>query len=147
MPDRVDPPNQGFRRSRWPEVTELSRIYDHGQPWCVNVAGHSDHNGDYADARRHAQGAECHSREAFLDRARRDLDGEDAGFRMYTRRRVSVDDATTSHWARHGWCSRRGHRLCRAGSAEVSLSPGEALRLACALARLVDDLTFVERAG
>ena len=61
MPDRVDPPNQGFRRGRWPEVTDLSRIYDHGQPWCVNVAGHSDHNGDYPDARRHAQGHECHS--------------------------------------------------------------------------------------
>jgi hypothetical protein len=34
----------------------------------VNVAGHSDHNGDYPDA-RHAQGHECHSREAFVDRA------------------------------------------------------------------------------
>ena len=61
MPDRVDPPNQGFRRGRWPEVTELSRIYDHGQPWCVNVAGHSDHNGDYPDAQRHVRWHECHS--------------------------------------------------------------------------------------
>jgi hypothetical protein len=68
MPDRVDPPNHAFRRGPWPEVTDLSRIYDHGQPWCVNVAGHSDHNGDYPDA-RHAQGHECHSREAFVDRA------------------------------------------------------------------------------
>jgi len=40
----------------------------------VNVAGHSVHSGDYPDARRHAQRPECHSREAFLDRARRDLD-------------------------------------------------------------------------
>jgi len=40
----------------------------------VNVAGHSVHSGDYPDARRHAPGPECHSREAFLDRARRDLD-------------------------------------------------------------------------
>jgi hypothetical protein len=30
---------------------------------------------------------------------------------------------------------------------QVSLSPGEALRLARALTRLVDDLTFVERAA
>jgi len=61
VPDRVDPPNQGFRRGRWLVVTELSRIYDHGQPWCVNVAGHSDHNGDYPDAQRHVRWHECHS--------------------------------------------------------------------------------------
>jgi hypothetical protein len=75
-------------------VTDLSRIYDHGQPWCVNVAGHSDHNGDYPDARRHAPGSECHSREAFLDRARRDLDGEDVGFCVYACRRVSFRSTT-----------------------------------------------------
>lgn len=39
----------------------------------MNVAGHSDHNGDYPDARWHAQRPERNSREAFLDRARRDL--------------------------------------------------------------------------
>ena len=54
-------------------VTDLSRIYDHGQPWCVNVAGHSDHNGDYPDAQRMCHGLSATSREAFLDRARRDL--------------------------------------------------------------------------
>jgi hypothetical protein len=62
------PTRPSLRRGRWAEVTDLSRIYDRGQPWCVNVAGHSDHNGDYPDA-RHAQGHECHSREAFVDRA------------------------------------------------------------------------------
>lgn len=94
MPDRVDRRNQAFRRGRWSEVTDLSRIDEHGQPWCVNVAGHCDHNGAYPDARRHAQRPECHSREAFLDRARRDLDGEDVGFCMYTRRRVSFRSTT-----------------------------------------------------
>jgi hypothetical protein len=59
---------------------------------------------------------------------------------------VSVDHATTSHRPRHGWCSRRGQSTLTRRS-QVSLSPGEALRLACALARLVDDLTFVERAA
>ena len=61
MPDRVDPPNQSFRQGPWLEVTDLSRIYDRGQPWCVNVAGHSDHNGDYPDAQRHVPWPECHS--------------------------------------------------------------------------------------
>ena len=60
-------------------VTDLSRIYDHGQPWCVNVAGHSDHNGDYPDARgRVADVRRIHYyREHLRELARAIQDGAD----------------------------------------------------------------------
>ena len=77
MRDRVDPPNQAFRRGPWPEVTDLSRIYDHGQPVVRERRRPLRSQRRFPDAQRHAQGSECHSREALLDRARRDLDGDD----------------------------------------------------------------------
>ena len=73
MPDRVDPSKKAFRRGPWPVVTDLSRIYDDGQPWWVNLAGHSDHDGDYPDARRLVPWPECHSRE--VSRPRRPRSG------------------------------------------------------------------------
>jgi hypothetical protein len=42
MPDRTDPANWPSIRGPWHEVTDISRLYDFGMPWCVHAARHPD---------------------------------------------------------------------------------------------------------
>lgn len=47
MSDRIDPPHWPSQRGPWPAVSDASRLFDHGWPWCVNAAGHPDPDGGY----------------------------------------------------------------------------------------------------
>src|SRR5215471_13845427 len=73
MSDRIDPPTDQLKRGPWPPVSDHSRLFDHGWPWCVNAAGHPDPDGGYPNPERHQPAYECHSRAAFLDGACLDL--------------------------------------------------------------------------
>jgi hypothetical protein len=141
MTDRNDPPSRP-----WPEVTDLSRLYDHGQPWCANARAHPDLNGGYPDADRHLPWHECRSNEAFVDDARRNLDSDELGLTVYLAsafRFGELRDTTESHAPRvviETWPSDAD-----GPSQRVSMGAGSALRLARILVRFADELTFVER--
>jgi hypothetical protein len=147
MSDRIHPPDWPSPRGPWPEVSSVDEIYDHGWPWCVNAAGHPDRDGGYPDPQRHVPWHECHSQAKFLDGACRDLDGKPVGVSVYTaapfRFGQSRDDASPTAprvvletWTDDDEASQR-----------VSLTPGEAFRLARILLRCADELTFVHRAA
>ena len=129
-------------RGPWPEVTDLSRLFDHGQRWCRNAAGHPGTN-DYPDATEHLPWFECHGPEVWLHGACRDLDGEPAEISVYPAApfrfgqpralpvRVTprlVLDARVPGPPRFG---------CR-----FSLDLGEGIRLARIIEHLVDGVSF-----
>jgi hypothetical protein len=147
MTDRIDPSHRPSTRGPWPEVTDLGRLYDHGRAWCTNSAGHPGEDG-YPDPDRHLPWHECRGPEASLTDVRRELDGEHvemsvyvaAAYRFGQPRELPLDAPT-----------RLVIDTCQhAGDEEpvrFSLSPGEALRLARILTRLVDDVTFPRHAA
>jgi hypothetical protein len=109
MSDRIDPANEDLERGPWPQVDDLSRLFDQGWPWCVNAAAHPDENHDYPDAARHVPWHECRTREAFVEEVRRDLDGEPVVVSVYNaapfRFGQPRDDTPP---ATPGWSSRAG---------------------------------------
>jgi hypothetical protein len=147
MTNRIDPPNRSAQRGPWPPVSDLSRLYDHGWPWCMNAAGHPDLNGGYPDPERHLPSHECRSREAFVDGGRRGLDGEQVGLSLYSAAAFRFgqprDDAppATARVVLETWTSDDN------SSQRVSLTAGQALQLARILVRCADDLTFTQRAA
>jgi hypothetical protein len=147
MSDRIDPPTGDFEQGPWPQVSDLSRLYDHGQPWCVNAPAHPDRDGGYPDPERHLPWHECHSDAAFVDGVRRDLAGEPVGVSVYNAAPFRFgelrDDEPPAvpRVVLETWTSDV------APSHRVSLTAGEALRLARILMRCADELTFVQRAA
>jgi hypothetical protein len=147
MTDRIDPPDRSSRRP-WPEVTDLSRLYDHGRTWCVNARAHPDRNGGYPDPERHLPWHECHTAEAFVDDMRRDLDGAELGVAVYAAapfRFGQPRGAAPPSEARvvvETWPANTDEP-----SQRVSIGPADALHLARILVRLVDELTFLNRAA
>jgi hypothetical protein len=147
MSDRIDPTNDHVDRGPWPPVNDLSRLFDHGWRWCVNAASHPDPNGGYPDPQGHVPWHECHGEAASIDGVRRDLDGQPVGVSVYSAApfqfgeprgdtpppapRVVLEMWTSDHEP----------------SYRVSLTAGEALRLARILVRCADELTFVQRAA
>ncbi len=145
--DRIDPPNDDLERGPWPQVNDLSRLFDHGWPWCVNAAAHPDENHDYPDPERHRPWHECRGTEAFLDDVRSDVAGEAVGVSVYNAAPFRFGEARED-------TAPAGARVVLetwTGDDEpaqrVSLTAGEALRLARILVRCADELTFVERAA
>ena len=65
MSDRIYPPDDGFGGGPWPPVSDPSRLFDHGWPWCVNAAGHPRSARRLPDPGRHLPAHECHSRAVF----------------------------------------------------------------------------------
>ena len=90
MSDRIDPPADGPGRGPWRQVGDLSRLYDHGWPWCTNAAAHPDRHDGYPDPDGHRPWHECRGGEAFVDGACRDLDGDLVGLSVYNGPSVSV---------------------------------------------------------
>jgi hypothetical protein len=147
MSDRIDPPDDGFEQGPWPRADDPGRLFDHGWPWCVNAAGHPDRDGGYPDPERHLPAHECHSRAAFVDGACLDLDGEPLGVSVYNaapfrfgQRRDEVRPASP-RVVLEAWTS-DDETVQR-----ISVTPGEALRLARILVRWADELTFIQRAA
>jgi hypothetical protein len=147
MTDRIGPPNGPGQRP-WPEVTDLSRIYDHGHPWCVNADAHPDRHDGYPDPDRHQPWKECRSREAFIDDVRRDLHGDELGLSVYLAapfRFGAPRDGSKPQAPRlvvETWLADSDER-----SERISLNPSGALWLARILVRFVDELTFLRRAA
>lgn len=143
MSDRIDPFISSAPPGPWPAVTDTSRLYDHGQPWCVNAAAHPDRNAGYPDRDRHMPWHECRTRETYLDSALLDLDGDPVGISAYaaapfrfgqprTAASASAPRIVVESWPREA----DGPAL------RFSLDAAQALRLARNLVHLADQLTF-----
>lgn len=139
MTDGTDQATWPSPQGPWPEVRDLSRLYDHGRWWCANAAGHPGDDG-YPDPTRHVPWDECQTPEAWIDGACQDLDGPPlevsvyaaAAYRYGQSRRVPVQSPTrlvVDAWEA-GKDDARGYRL--------SMSLGEAARLARVLNHMVD---------
>jgi hypothetical protein len=73
-------------RGPWHEVTDVSRLYDFGMPWCVHAARHPDPDGDgYPDAAIHLLD-ECRTASLYLDGVEFDLRGPKCGLELYAAR-------------------------------------------------------------
>jgi hypothetical protein len=147
MTDRIDPTAWPSTRGPWPEVTDPSRLYDHGRAWCTNAAGHPGDDG-YPDPDRHVPWHECRGPELSISEVRRDLDGEQvemsayvaAAFRYGQPRELPPQSPTRV--VIETW-----ERASDETTMRLSLSAGEALRLARVLTHLVDEITFARRAA
>jgi hypothetical protein len=146
--DRIDPPTEQPPQGPWPAVIDDTRYYDHGRPWCVNVAAHPDLNGGYPDPRRHLPWDECRGAELRIAGARSELDRAPVG--------VSVSAAAAFRFGElrehaHAGPARIVLEIWRLATDEpsqrVSLSPPDALHLARILTHAVDEVIFARPAG
>ena len=96
MVDPIDDTTWPSPRGPWPEVTDLSRLFDHGQRWCVNAAGHPTVDEEYPDAQIHTPWDECRTREWSLHDARRDLDGNALDLTVYGAARFRLGQLHTA---------------------------------------------------
>jgi hypothetical protein len=146
MKDRNDPPDRPAERGPWPEVTDLGKLYDHGQAWCANARAHPDDNGGYPDPDRHLPWHECRGMEAFVDDARRGLDGDQLGLSAYAAAPFRFGQPREAAQPREARIVVETWRVNGdEASQRISINTGNALRLARILVRLVDELTFVRR--
>lgn len=83
MVDPIDAATWPSLRGPWPEVSDISRVYDHGWRWCVNARGHPQSSGGYPDVQRHDPWDECRTHTWFLDGARRGLSGPEVELSVY----------------------------------------------------------------
>ena len=148
MSDRIDPPDGRSPRGPWPEVTDASRVYDHGRRWCVNAAAHPDANNGYPDPDRHLPWSECRSTEAYAEGAIRPVDGNPIGVCAYLaaafhfgEQRDEVEPLP-ARVVIESWDVDGDH-----ASHRIALSPAGALQLARILTRLADELIFPSRAA
>jgi hypothetical protein len=88
--DRTNPPHRPSRRPSdshpWPEVTDLSRLYDHGAQWCINAAGHPPREAGYPDPLIHVPPFECRTAGLYIDDVTEDLDSPAHGLEIYAAR-------------------------------------------------------------
>ena len=146
MSDRIDSLGWPSPRGPWPEVTDLSRLYDHGQPWCVNAEAHPDAEDGYPDPSRHLPWHECRGIELNVDGVMRGLDGEELSMSVYVaapfrfgKHRAALAPSSP-RLVLESWPADSDQPAHR-----ISLSQGEALRLARMLVRLTDGLTPTRR--
>lgn len=135
MADRSERPSHHATRGPWPEVTELSQIFDHGARWCINADGHPEY--DYPDSEIHVPPYECRSIGLAVD-ACRDLGGAAGALNLYVARQFQFGETRDS-------ASSIGNRLVLefSGTADdaadrISLTLGDGLRLARHVQRLID---------
>jgi hypothetical protein len=143
VPDRTDSAPSSEVLGPWPQVTNLTRRYDHGMPWCVNAGGHPDSGADgHPDSNRHIPTNECRTPSAFLDGAAAELHGPPVGLELYA--------ATSYRFGAPRADSPRGPARLVFDFFEdaddglrsrFSLPLGEALLLARQIVRLVDLVT------
>ena len=138
MPDRTDHPAWPTLRGPWPEVTSLHQIFDYGQQWCINADGHPSPDDTYPDPSLHFPPFECRSASLNIRDARDETDGELCNLEIYatapylfgkdrTRRPLAetriVFDLADDH---------------EQTAARLSVTPGDALRIALHMRRLLD---------
>ena len=142
MSDRTNPASWPNSRGPWHEVKNVTRVYDHGMPWCLNTAGHPDPDGGYPDPAIHLPADECRSAGLCLDGVKCDLTGPTGGLEVYAAQpfrfgelRATARDASTRMVLE--FFDETG----RVPSTRYSLPLGESLRLARRLSQLVDLVT------
>lgn len=150
MAETTQPENWPSPRGPWPDVTDSTRLFDHGAWWCVNRAGHPDPDDGYPNVDRHTPWHECHSITGSFAGVRADLTGPPLELELYAAApfrfgclRAAVTDPSTSPRVVLECYSDGGaepHEL------RFSLPLGEALRLARRLEHLVDEVSYPHRA-
>lgn len=145
MSDRIDPLSWPSPRGPWPAATDASRLYDHGQPWCVNAPAHPERNGGYPDRDRHLPWHECRTREADVAGVHRDLDGDAVSMSVYAAAPFRFGQLRTAAAASsprivlETW-----QRALDQPARRLSLDIAQARHLARILVHLADEMTFVE---
>lgn len=140
MTDRTDQPDPATARGPWPEVSDMTRLFDHGAPWCVNAAGHPDPEGGYPDPNLHVPPHECRTAALWLDDIRHELVGPPTGLAVYAARAFRFGEermTTPSADTRIAF-----DRLDEPddGSPRFSVTLGDALRIAHHLIQLVESI-------
>lgn len=131
MTDRIDRENWPTPRGPWHEVLDLSRLYDHGRPWCANAAGHPGEDG-YPDPELHRPWHECRSPEAALDGALLGTDGVPADLTVYLAAPFRFGELRRSAaHTRHALRSTPGSRLLATRRESASASPRRCASPAC----------------
>ncbi len=146
MSETTQPENWPSPRGPWPEVSDLSRRFDHGRHWCANAAGHPHPEGGYPDAGVHVPWDECQSAPCLFDDVRVNLLGSIRGLALYGAAPFefgALRASTPPHRAPRIVLELFPDTLL-SGPEEIvrfSLSLGEALRLSRRIPQLVDRLT------
>lgn len=139
MGNRTQPPNWPSPRGPWPEVTDASRLFDHGKPWCATAHGHPEPEDGYPDPDRHVPWNECRTLVSYFDGARHDLSGAPVELELYAAAAFQFGTLRSeafrpdSRIVLESYVDQEGHEPVR-----VSLPAGEALRLARRITQLVD---------
>jgi hypothetical protein len=141
MTDRIDPTTWPTPRGPWPQVEDLSRIYDHGRPWCINAIGHPGDTG-YPDAGRHVPWDECHGPGATLTEVRDELSGDQVGLTSYMATPFRFGEQRRSTDPAPRLMIETASEHADLPTARISISIGEALRLARLINHLVDQVTM-----
>jgi hypothetical protein len=138
MSDRTQPPNWPSSRGPWPEVTDASRLFDHGKPWCATAHGHPEPDDGYPDPDRHVPWNECRTPVSYFD-GTRDLSGTPVTLELYAAAAfqfgVPRNEALPAETriVLEAYVDEPGQEPMR-----VSLPAGEVLRLARRITQLVD---------
>lgn len=142
MSDRTQPPNWPNARGPWSEVEDISRLFDHGKPWCASATAHPGPEIDYPDPLDHVPWDECRTLSTGFDGARQDLYGPPVGVELYAAAPFQFGAL------RHEAVRTETRIVLEVYSEEsdddvvrVSLPLGEALRLGRRLGQVVDRVT------
>lgn len=164
MVETTQPLNWPNPRGPWPDVTDTTRLFDHGAWWCANRAGHPDlddpdpdntdpndpdpDNG-YPDVDRHMPSDECRAVAGSFANVRADLTGPPLELELYAAApfrfgclRASVTELSTTPRVVFE-CYSDGRT--ESNELRFSLPLGEALRLARHLEHLVDEVSCPHR--
>lgn len=146
MADGIEPSATPDPRGPWPEVHDLTRVFDTGWTWCVNADAHPG-DSDYPDAERHLPPHECHGPQVWLDDAQLDLGSGSLDVCIYLAAPFRFGQP------REGAKEPRVRLMLEAWDgdgelrARLSVDRGEACHLARVLERLVDLATPLGRAS
>lgn len=143
MSDRTQAPNWPTPRGPWPEVSDTSRLFDHGKPWCATAHAHPEADDGYPDVDRHVPWNECRTLPSYFDGARQELHGPPIDLELYAAAgyqfgalRGEASPAET-RIVLEVYADRPGEEPTR-----VSLPLGEALRLSRRITQLIDHVSI-----
>jgi hypothetical protein len=137
MADRTDRSDWPSPRGPWPEWTDITQRFDHGASWCGNANGHPSAGRDYPHPIAHVPPFECRTAELAIEDARDGLTGDSRDLEIYAARpfRFGAPRTDTGPDAPRIVFDHRDEAGGAGG--QVSVSLGDALRIACHLHALV----------
>lgn len=146
MSDRTETGSWPDPEGPWHRVTDNSRVFDHGRPWCAGAAGHPTEEHEYPNADLHLP-SECRSFATSFEGVVQDLSGQAAEVEVYAaapfrfgemRTTDLTDDSVRVVLEYYAPALESEHEVA---VVRWSLPLGEALRLGRRLAQLVDLVT------